>query len=53
MQWSYTIGSVFGIPLKLHITFPMLIIGYAALFGYQYGWTAAFRGAILIFLLFI
>ena len=53
MQWSYTIGSVFGIPLKLHITFPMLIIGYAALFGYQYGWMAAFRGAILIFLLFI
>jgi Zn-dependent protease/predicted transcriptional regulator len=53
MKWSYKIATVFGIPLKLHITFPMLIIGYAALFGYQYGLMAAFRGAILILLLFI
>ena len=53
MQWSYQIGTVFGIPLRLHITFPMLIIAYAALFGYQYGLTAALRGALLIFLLFI
>ncbi len=53
MQWSYKIGTVFGIPLRLHITFPMLIIAYAALFGYQYGLTAALRGALLIFLLFI
>jgi Zn-dependent protease/CBS domain-containing protein len=53
MKWSYKIATVFGIPLRLHITFPMLIIGYAALFGYQYGLMAAFRGAILILLLFI
>jgi stage IV sporulation protein FB len=53
MQWSYRIGTVFGIPLKVHITFPMLIIGYAALFGYQYGLMAALRGTILIFLLFV
>ena len=53
MQWSYKIGTVFGIPLKVHITFPMLIIAYAALFGYQYGFAAAARGALLILLLFI
>lgn len=52
MEWSYKIGTVYGIPLRLHITFPMLIIAYAALFGYEYGLMAAFRGSILILLLF-
>lgn len=53
MQWSYKVLSVFGIPLKLHITFPMLILAYAALFGYEYGLTAAVRGATLVLLLFV
>lgn len=53
MQWSYRIGSLFGIPLRVHITFPMLIVAYAALFGYEYGITAAVRGAVLIIFLFI
>lgn len=53
MKWSYKILTVYGIPLKLHITFPMLIIGYAALFGYQYGLKAAAIGAVLISFLFI
>jgi Zn-dependent protease/predicted transcriptional regulator len=53
MQWSYKIGTVFGIPLRLHITFPMLILGYAALFGYEFGLMAAVRGFILILLLFV
>ncbi|MGD2248972.1 MAG: site-2 protease family protein [Candidatus Methanofastidiosia archaeon] len=53
MKWSYKILTVYGIPLKLHITFPMLIIGYAALFGYQYGLKAAGIGAVLISFLFI
>ncbi|MBU7030317.1 MAG: site-2 protease family protein [Theionarchaea archaeon] len=52
MQWSYKIGAVFGIPLRLHITFPMLIIAYAALFGYEYGLMAAVRGFFLILFLF-
>ncbi len=53
MQWSYKIGTVYGIPLRVHITFPMLIIAYAALFGYEYGLKAAFQGSLLIALLFI
>ena len=52
MHWSYKIGTVFGIPLRLHITFPMLIIAYAALFGYEYGLMAAARGFSLILFLF-
>jgi Zn-dependent protease/CBS domain-containing protein len=53
MKWSYKIITIFGIPLKMHITFPMLIIAYAALFGYEYGMAAALRGAILISILFV
>lgn len=53
MHWSYKILTIFGIPLKLHITFPMLILAYAALFGYEYGLTAAVRGAVLVSLLFV
>lgn len=53
MKWSYRIITIFGIPLKMHITFPMLIIAYAALFGYQYGIWAALRGTVLISALFV
>ncbi len=53
MQWSYKIGTVYGIPLRVHVTFPMLIIAYAALFGYEYGLRAALQGSLLIALLFI
>ncbi|MBU6997553.1 MAG: site-2 protease family protein [Theionarchaea archaeon] len=53
MKWSYKIITLFGIPLKMHITFPMLIVAYAALFGYQYGLEAALRGALLVSVLFV
>ncbi len=53
MKWSYKIGMIYGIPLRMHVTFLMLIIGYAALFGYQYGSMGALRGVVLILLLFV
>ena len=52
MEWSYKIGTIFGIPLRIHITFPMLILAYGALFGYEYGLAAALRGSVLILVLF-
>lgn len=53
MQWSYRIGTVFGIPLRVHITFPMLVIAYAALFGYEHGLMGVIQGSFLIIFLFV
>ncbi|MHB0866398.1 MAG: site-2 protease family protein [Thermoleophilia bacterium] len=54
MKWSFKIGRVFGIQLRVHITF-FLIIAYAAyIWGvtYEGGYGGAVYGSFLITLLF-
>ena len=55
MKWSFKIGRLFDIELRIHITF-FLIILYAAYIwgvGYNQGWPGAFYGALLISALFV
>ncbi len=55
MKWSFKIGRVFDIELRVHITF-FLIIVYAAYIwgvGYNQGWPGAVYGAVLISALFV
>ncbi len=53
-MWSWKIGSVFGIALKIHATFPLALV-YAA---FQFGWGRsnplpyALYGVLLVLLLF-
>ena len=55
MTWSFKVARVFGIELRLHITFFLIII-YAAYIwgvGYEQGWPGAVYGGFLISVLFI
>ncbi len=55
MKWSFKVGSVFGIELRVHITF-FLILAYAAyIWGSRYGEGAAgaVYGSIVILALFV
>lgn len=55
MKWSFKVGRLFGIELRIHITF-FLIIAYAAYIwgvGYEGGAAGAVYGAFLISLLFV
>lgn len=55
MKWSFKVGRIFGIELRVHITF-FLIVLYAAYIwgvGYEQGWPGAVYGAFLISMLFI
>jgi Zn-dependent protease len=54
MKWSFKIGRAFGIDLRIHVTF-FLIVAWAAYIwgvGYEGGTAGAFYGALLISLLF-
>lgn len=55
MKWSFKIGRAFGIQLRVHITF-FLIIAYAAYIwgvGLEGGYSGAVYGSFLISLLFV
>lgn len=55
MRWSFKVGRAFGIELRIHITF-FLIIAWAAYIwgvGYENGIAGAVYGALLITLLFV
>jgi len=55
MKWSFKVGRIFDIELRVHFTF-FLIIFYAAYIwgiGYEQGTAGAFYGAFLISVLFV
>jgi Zn-dependent protease/CBS domain-containing protein len=54
MKWSLTIGRFFGIDVRVHITF-VLLIGWVALIHWQQGQsvTAALAGVIFILAIFL
>lgn len=55
MRWSFKIGRAFGIELRIHVTFFLIIVWAAYIWGvgYNRGLAGAFYGALLISLLFI
>lgn len=55
MKWSFKVGRVFGIELRIHITFFLIILYAAYIWGvdYEQGWEGAVYGAFLISVLFI
>ncbi len=52
MNWSFRIARVFGINLKIHITFFLILLLGAAQWGWPYGLAGAFFGVLLMILLF-
>ena len=54
MKWSFKIGSAFGIELRIHVTFFLIILWAAYVWGVAYnrGWPGAFYGALVIVVLF-
>ncbi|MHB8792797.1 MAG: site-2 protease family protein [Thermoleophilia bacterium] len=57
MKWSFKVGRVFGIELRIHITFFLIIVYAAYVWGWgmpdTLGWPGAVYGAVLISVLFI
>lgn len=55
MIWSFKIGRLFGIELRVHITFFLIVVWAAYIWGIGYGHGAdgAIYGAVLISLLFV
>lgn len=55
MRWSFKIGHAFGIELRIHATFFLIVAWAAYIWGAAYGHGAAgaFYGAVLISLLFV
>ena len=52
MRWSYTIGTIAGTAIKVHVTF-LLIVGWWALIGYSEGGPgAALTSALALLALF-
>ena len=54
MKWSLTIGRIYGIDVRMHITF-VLLIGWVALIHWQQGQsvTAALAGVVFILAIFL
>ncbi|MHB9112302.1 MAG: site-2 protease family protein [Thermoleophilia bacterium] len=55
MKWSFKVGRVFGIELRIHITFFLIIVYAAFIWGSVYGKgpAGAIYGAFMIAILFI
>ncbi|MDO8737179.1 MAG: site-2 protease family protein [Thermoleophilia bacterium] len=57
MKWSFKVGRVFGIELRIHITFFLIVIYAAYIWGWgmqkTLGWPGAAYGAFLISVLFL
>ncbi len=51
-MWSFPLGSLRGIPIRVHITFPLILIWAAFQWGRGAGWEKALFGALLVALLF-
>ena len=55
MKWSFKIGRIFGIDLRVHITFFLIVAWAAYIWGDRYGGgtAGAVYGSLLILLLFV
>ena len=53
MTWSLRIARVFGIDIKLHATFPLILVLGAVQWGNRFGAEGALFGAALMALLFL
>lgn len=52
MKWSFQIGKLFGIPIKVHVTFLLLLLFIGVVGSRQAGGSAAAFGMISIVLIF-
>jgi len=52
MKWSYKIATVFGIPIKLHLTFLLLLAFFTVRANPQGGYSIYVGNAVLVVLLF-
>jgi len=57
MKWSFKVARVFGIELRIHITFFLIVFYIAYIWGWgmdnKLGWPGAVYGAFLVSVLFI
>lgn len=52
MRYTVGIGRYFGIPVRVHATFPLVLVLYAAEAGRTGSWRAALEGAALVLSVF-
>lgn len=54
MRWSFKVGTAFGIELRIHVTFFLILLWAAYIWGVEYnqGVAGAFYGALVISILF-
>lgn len=52
-MWSFSLGSLWGIPIRVHITFPLILVWAAFEWGHGRGWVEAAFGVVLALLLFV
>jgi Zn-dependent protease/CBS domain-containing protein len=53
MKWSFKIGKLFGIPIRVHLTFLLLLLFIGIVGSRQGGSEGAFLGMIVIIFIFI
>lgn len=53
MKWSFSLGKVAGIDVRIHVTFFLLLAFYGWIHGQEGGWPAAWAGMGFILLLFL
>jgi Zn-dependent protease len=53
MKWSYRIGRVSGIDIRVHLTFALIVAYFALLFSREHGGLGALFGAFLVCCLFV
>jgi stage IV sporulation protein FB len=52
MRYTAGIGTYFGIPVRVHATFPLILVLYAAVAGWAGSWTDALRAVALVLAVF-
>ncbi len=52
-MWSFSVGSLWGIPIRIHVTFPLILVWAAFEWGRGRGWQEAAFGVVLALLLFL
>ncbi len=53
MRYTFGLGSYFGIPVKIHLTFPLILIAFGLEAGLRGGWSAAGWAVLLVLAVFV
>ena len=52
MRWSFPVARLFGIELRIHVTFLLLLLWIGGAHGLEGGWSAATAGVVFVLMVF-